>query len=159
MGDRSHTDCQHAPAPALTSEAILELFDALGLRITRPRRLIAEQLGARAESGANFSVQDFWEDLQALDPQIGRATVYRTVDVLVEQGMLDRVPAEGGMHRYRVCGETHHHHVRCSRCQRVVEIEACLPPELFDAVASATDFAIEGHSLELVGRCAPCRNL
>jgi Fe2+ or Zn2+ uptake regulation protein len=146
-----------AHVPSLTADSILELFDSLGLRNTRPRRLIADELAAKAESGADFSVHDFWTELQALDPQIGRATVYRAVEVLVDHGLLDRVPVEGQMHRYRACGDTHHHHVRCSRCQRVVEIEACLPPELFDAVASATDFAIEGHSLELVGRCAPCR--
>jgi Fe2+ or Zn2+ uptake regulation protein len=148
----------HARTTALATESILELFDALGLRNTRPRRLIAEELAAKAASGVDFTVQDFWTELQELDPQIGRATVYRAVDVLVDHGLLDRVPVEGQTHRYRVCGETHHHHVRCSSCQRVVEIDACLPPELFDAVASATDFAIEGHLLELVGRCAPCRS-
>jgi Fe2+ or Zn2+ uptake regulation protein len=142
----------------LTSGSVHALFDELGFKNTRPRRLIAERLADLAETGADFSVQDFWTELQTLDPQIGRATVYRAVDVLVDHGMLDRVPVEGGSRaRYRACGEMHHHHVRCSRCQRVVEIDACLPPELFDEVASSTDFAIEGHSLELVGRCPACR--
>ncbi|GAC1634715.1 MAG: hypothetical protein NVS4B2_21650 [Chloroflexota bacterium] len=142
----------------LTTEAILDVFDLLGLRNTRPRRLIAERLAHRGESGATFAVQDFWEELQALDPRIGRATVYRTVEVLVEQGILDRVPAAAGTYHYRVCSDGHHHHVRCVECHQVVEVEACLPAELFTAMEEATNFSIDGHSLELFGRCANCQN-
>jgi Fur family ferric uptake transcriptional regulator len=146
------------PAGRLTPEAILRLFDDLGLRNTRPRRLIAERISERAATGQDFTIQDFWADVQRFDPNIGRATVYRAVEVLVEHGTLDRVPVASGTHRYRVCGDEHHHHVRCSRCHRVVEIDACLPPELFASVANATDFTIDGHSLELFGRCALCRD-
>ncbi|HEY7976030.1 MAG TPA: transcriptional repressor, partial [Ktedonobacterales bacterium] len=70
---------------------------------------------------------------------------------------LDRIPFADGTHRYRTCGDAHHHHVTCVQCQRVVEVNACLPPELLAAISMNTDFAIEGHSLELFGRCATCR--
>ena len=135
----------------------MDVFDRLGLRNTRPRRLIAEQLAHRSESGATFAVEDFWEELLALDSRIGRATVFRTVEVLVDQGILDRVPAEAGTYRYRVCSGGHHHHVRCIRCHKVVEVGACLPADLFTAVEQVTNFAIQGHSLELFGLCAACR--
>jgi Fe2+ or Zn2+ uptake regulation protein len=138
-------------------ERILRVFEAMGLRSTRQRRLIAEQLAALATSDADFTAHDLWRGLQAVDPHLGRATVYRAVDVLLGEGFLDRIPFADGTHRYRTCGGAHHHHVTCVQCQRVVEVNACLPPELLAAISANTDFAIEGHSLELFGRCAVCR--
>jgi Fur family ferric uptake transcriptional regulator len=100
-----------------------------------------------------------WQDVQARDPQaqVGRATVYRAVDLLLRAGLLDRVPLADGTHRFRVCGAMHHHHVTCTQCQRIVEVDACLPAELLSAIAASTDFAIEGHALELFGLCPQCR--
>jgi Fe2+ or Zn2+ uptake regulation protein len=129
----------------------------MGLRATRQRRLIAERLAALAISGADFTAQDLWHELQTDDPHLGRATIYRTVDLLLAEGYLDRISFADGTHRYRTCGDAHHHHVTCVQCQRVVEVNACLPPELLAAISANTDFSIEGHSLELFGRCAACR--
>lgn len=141
------------------AERILSLFDAIGLRNTQPRRVIADRLAALAASGADFTASDLWESVRAVDPHIGRATVYRAVDVLVGEGAIDRVPFADGTHKYRLCGAAHHHHLTCTNCQRVVEVPDCLPPELLASVAAHTDFAIEGHSLELYGVCARCREL
>jgi Fe2+ or Zn2+ uptake regulation protein len=140
----------------LSAEAILTRFDVLGLRATRPRRLIAEHLSALAVNETDFATEDLWRDLQADDPGIGRATVYRAVELLYREGLLDRVPFADGSHRYRLCGAAHHHHITCVKCQRVVEVDACLPPELLSSIASSTDFVIEGHALELFGRCPDC---
>jgi Fe2+ or Zn2+ uptake regulation protein len=112
-----------------------------------------------AASGHDFATDDLWHDLQHADPQLGRATVFRAVDILAEQGILDRVTFADGTHRYRACaGASHHHHVTCTACHRVVEIDVCLPPETMAAIARQTDFALEGHSVELFGRCPACRS-
>ncbi len=147
-----------AMKPEAIEERLLAVFEAAGLRNTRPRREIVEQLAALAASGADFTAQDLWRDLQASDPGLGRATVYRAVDLLLSKGMLDRVPFADGTHRYRLCGGAHHHHLTCTRCQRVVEINACLPPDLLATISTNTDFAIDGHSIELFGRCPACRD-
>lgn len=138
--------------------SILALLEDLGVRATRPRRLIAERMAELAARGADFATEDLWKELQGDDPGIGRATVYRTVELLQREGLLDRVPFADGTHRYRLCGAGHHHHISCVECQRVVEIDACLPPDLVAQVAGATGFAIEGHSLEIFGRCSSCRD-
>jgi Fe2+ or Zn2+ uptake regulation protein len=142
----------------ITADSIIERFEGVGLRNTRPRRLIARQLAALAARGEDFATDDLWQHLLRVDPRLGRATVFRAVDVLVEQGVLDRVSFADGTHRYRVCSPGgHHHHVTCSVCHRVVEIDACLAPELLAAIERNTNFALEGHSVELFGRCAACR--
>ncbi|HLY32849.1 MAG TPA: transcriptional repressor [Ktedonobacterales bacterium] len=143
---------------ALTTEDILARFDALGLRNTRPRRLIAERLAALAASGKEFTAQELWEELLAHDPHMGRATVYRAVDLLLELGLLDRVSFADGSHCFRVCGRgRHHHHLTCTQCQRVIEINACFSQEEMTSIAALTGFIIDGHQIELFGRCAACR--
>src|SRR5579862_6426477 len=111
----------------VTIDTILVAFEEMGLSNTRPRRLLAEHLAALAASATDFSTDELWHALKLLDPRLGRATVYRTVEVLLKEGLLDRVEFADGTHRYRVCGERHHHHVTCTRCHRVIEVETCLP--------------------------------
>ena len=140
-----------------SAETILALFEQGGFRTTRPRRIIAARLAAMAAAGQDFATQDLWKELQEVDAGIGRATVYRAVDLLLREGLLDRVPFADGTHRYRLCGANHHHHVTCVQCQRVVEVDMCLSAAVLEAVANSTNFTIEGHALELFVRCGQCR--
>lgn len=138
---------------------ITSAFEAMGLRNTRPRRLIAEKLAELAAAERDFATDELWAELKQVDAEMGRATVFRSVDLLVEQRILDRVAFADGTHRYRVCGGDgahHHHHMTCTNCRRVVEVEACLPPELLETIGRTTGFSLEGHTIELFGRCPAC---
>ena len=141
-----------------TIDKIHAAFDAISQRRTRPRRLIEERVIELAKSGANFTIDDLWQGIREAEPRLGRATVYRAVETLVNLGLLNRVDFADGTHHYRVCDDGHHHHLTCTQCHRVVEVDVCLPNELLAAVGDQTDFAIEGHSLSLFGRCPACRN-
>jgi Fur family transcriptional regulator, ferric uptake regulator len=140
-----------------TADQILAAFHAMQLRDTRQRRLIATQLAALAATDSDFTAEELWHAVQQLEPRLGRATVFRTVERLVHASLLDRVEFGNGTHRYRVCGSQHHHHVTCQYCHRVVEIDKCLPRDVFAAIAAATDFTLDGHSIELFGCCPACR--
>jgi Fur family ferric uptake transcriptional regulator len=139
------------------ADKIYAAFDEVSQRNTRPRRLIAERLVALASSGADFTTDELWQELRAIEPKLGRATVFRSVEKLVTMGILDRVEFADGTHHYRVCGERHHHHLTCTQCHRVVEVDLCLPVDQFQAISNQTDFAIEGHALTFFGRCKECR--
>lgn len=152
------TGTRGATSVNVTLDSILAAFDQAGMRNTRPRRIIAERLAERAATGEDFTGEDLWHELLDIEPSLGRATVFRAIETLVNLRLLDRVTFADGTHRYRVCSAAHHHHLTCVRCHRVVEIETCLPMEQFKAIASRNDFALEGHALELYGRCAECRD-
>ena len=139
-------------------ERINAAFDELSQRSTRPRRLIADRLTELARSGADFTTDELWQELRQVEPKIGRATVFRSVEKLVELEILDRIEFADGTHHYRVCGGSHHHHLTCTQCHRVVEVDLCVPSEQLSAVEHQTDFAIEGHALALFGRCGQCRS-
>jgi Fe2+ or Zn2+ uptake regulation protein len=142
---------------AITVETILNAFEQRGLRQTRPRLLLAERLAALSASALDFSTDELWQEVKQVDPHLGRATVFRTVEALLSQGLLDRVEFADGTHRFRVCGGSHHHHITCTACHRVVEVDTCLPLDAFAAIAAQTNFTLEGHALELFGRCERCR--
>ncbi len=141
------------------AERIYSAFDELGQRSTRPRRLMAERLIELARTGENFTIEDLWQDLRNLDARIGRATVFRIVEKMEDLHLVQRVEFADGSHRYSVCGgSAHHHHLTCTTCHRVVEVDLCLPEERLNQIGDQTRFEIDGHSLTIFGRCETCRN-
>jgi Fur family ferric uptake transcriptional regulator len=142
----------------MLAEKIYAAFDEVSQRSTRPRKLIAERLIELASSGTDFTVDDLWQELRRAEPRIGRATVYRSVEKLVNMGLLERIEFADGRHLYRVCGGgEHHHHLTCTHCHRVVDVDICLPIDQFAAIENQTNFDIEGHSITLFGSCEKCR--
>ena len=139
------------------ADKIRAAFDEVSQRHTRPRRLIADRLVELAASGSDFTIDDLWQEMRDVEPRLGRATVYRAVEKLVRMGLLDRIEFADGTHHYRVCGDKHHHHLTCTQCHRVVEVDVCLPVDQLIAIGNKTKFDIEGHSLTLFGRCESCR--
>jgi len=140
-----------------TADTILAAFDAAGFRHTQPRAAIARQLATYASGGIDFATDDLWQQLQHEHAGIGRATLFRAIDVLVDLGVLDRIELADGTHRYRVCSRGHHHHLICTACHRIQEIDVCLPEDDLAAAAAGAGFSVERHSLELYGQCADCR--
>jgi len=140
------------------ADKIRAVFDETSQRRTRPRELIEKRLVELAASGADFTIDDLWQAMRQEKPRLGRATVYRALEKLVNMGLLGRIEFADGTHHYRVCGDRHHHHLTCTQCHCVVEVDVCLPEDQFTAIGNQTKFDIEGHSLTLFGRCEDCRN-
>lgn len=84
---------------------------------------------------------------------LGIATVYRTINALVESGWLVPVELPGEAPRYERSGAEHHHHFQCRQCAKVFEIEGC--PGNF-ATLAPPGFQLESHEIVLYGRCAQC---
>ncbi|MCA0374743.1 MAG: transcriptional repressor [Gemmatimonadetes bacterium] len=85
--------------------------------------------------------------------KLGIATVYRTINSLVESGWLVPVELPGEPPRYEIAGAAHHHHFRCRDCARVFEIHGC-PGDLSDLTPAG--FMLESHEVVLYGKCARC---
>jgi Fe2+ or Zn2+ uptake regulation protein len=142
----------------MRADTIYAAFDEVSQRTTRPRKLIAERLIELESLGTDFTVEELWQELRQAEPRIGRATVYRAVEKLVNKELLARIEFADGTHHYRVCGGSeHHHHLTCTQCHHVVDIDICLPADQFVAIGKQAGFVIEGHSLTLFGRCKNCR--
>ena len=142
----------------LSSSTILASLDQAGFHKTRPRQVIAEQVAAWAAEGRDFTIEDLWHAALERAPGIGRATAFRTVEVLAELGLLDRVAfAAGPEHYHAVQPGLHHHHLTCEGCHRVVEVDTCVALDQFEQAAQEAGFVLSSHRIELFGRCPSCQ--
>lgn len=135
-------------------EHISHLIQAHGYRLTAARQAI---VGALLHSGAHISADGLVELVHQRDPQVGRMTVYRTLDLLCQLGCLRPVYQGTGAAHYILLDEGHHHHLVCRNCEKTVEFEECLLRELQEQIGQRFNFQIEGHLLELYGLCADCQ--
>jgi Fur family ferric uptake transcriptional regulator len=142
------------PAPAIDPALVLERLVAQGHRVTRPRREILNQL---TEQGGT-TAQALFETLRATGSGIGRATVFRTLDLLSAMGVVERIHRPDGCHTYVLAQPGHRHHLVCSDCGTVVEFSECALEESLATLARRTAFRISGHWLEVVGLCGTCQS-
>jgi Fe2+ or Zn2+ uptake regulation protein len=133
---------------------IVTNLDRAGYRLTEPRRVVA---GLVAQRQGHFTAADLVDDARRQRLDVGRATIFRTLELFTELNAVERVDLPSGEHAYVECEPIHHHHVICSLCQRTTEIEACGMPAVTRDVARRTGFRIQSHRLELFGVCPDCQ--
>lgn len=133
---------------------IIERLADQGYRVTAPRRSVVRAVCSRR---GPFSAEDLYQDLQAERSGVGRATVFRTLDLLASLRLLDRVHRPDGGHAYVSGPPGHRHHLTCSSCGQVVEFHDCNVSDLVTELAQRTNFRIEGHWLEFFGLCPDCQ--
>lgn len=125
-----------------------------GHRLTEPRRTI---IAALREAGRFCTAQQLYERMRGRS--VGLASVYRTLELLADLGLAERRAEAAGEASFLYCSPRHHHHVICTSCGAVREIDASFCPDerVTRAVEGATGFAIDRHSLDFYGVCANCR--
>lgn len=136
-------------------QAVRGAWQAGGLRVTEPRLRVLQTI---ARYAAPFSAEQLYDDLSCDGGERpGRATVYRTLEHLHRSGWLARIHGGAGEEGYVASLPGHVHHLVCTSCGTVIAFEGCVLDELVARLAVQTNFAIEGHLLQLHGRCAACR--
>jgi Fe2+ or Zn2+ uptake regulation protein len=133
----------------------LAALDRAGYRLTGPRRAVAELIGRRT---GHFTAADLLEEAAGARLDIGRATIFRTIDVLEAVGAIERIDLPSGDHAWIACEpEAHHHHVVCARCGRAADVtDAGLGP-IVSRIAAESGYLIDEHRLELFGLCPVCQ--
>jgi len=141
----------------VASSPIVAALENAGYRLTGPRRALAELITAR--NGAAFTAADLVADVRTRRLGIGRATVFRAIDLLETVGAVERIDLQNGEHAYVACVPTHHHHVICSRCANATEIGDLGLGAVAREVARRTGYRVHEHRLELFGLCPACQRL
>lgn len=133
---------------------LLAALENAGERTTGPRRTVATLIDDRA---AHFTAAEILADARARRLRIGRATVFRTLELFSEMGLLERLDLPSGEHAYVACAPRHHHHVICSRCGRTAEVADLGLAAVVDEASTRTGYQVDDHRLELYGLCPACR--
>ena len=138
-------------------DQIERLLQRSGHRLTGPRRAVAALIGAQS---SHFTAEAL---LQAASKQaggargVGRATVFRTLELLERLGAIERLDLPSGQHAWVACDAAHHHHIVCRRCGRNEGVDGAGVEAALDDIGSATGFQVTFHRLELFGICPACQ--
>ena len=138
-------------------------FKGCGYRITIPRQIILQVLD---ESKEHLSAEDIYLKVHNIYPAIGLTTVYRTLDLLVNMGVVSRFDFGDGRGRYELTGgekeQIHHHHLICTKCGRVIDYTDFVDEELGllkkteKELSKKYNFEITNHTIQFYGLCNDC---
>jgi len=146
------------PVPAEPSQLLQQFRRYLrehSLPVTSQREQVAEVV---LEAGGHLSVEDIEQQLRQRGLRIGKATVYRTLDILARSGMISERDFGEGFRRYeRIPGHPHHEHLICMRCGKVVEFTNDRIEKLKAVIAEEHGFTHHHHRLDIYGLCRECQ--
>ena len=127
---------------------------AHGKRVTPQRALILKILQKR---GGHLDADEIYRLARQERPRLSLSTVYRTLSVLKELGLVRELRFEEGYSRYELAGPEEHHHLICLGCGKVVEFQCAHCAQVHQDLADRHGFQITGSRVELLGYCAECQ--
>ncbi len=140
-------------------------FKGCGYRITIPRQIILKVL---EESSGHLSAEDIYLKVYKIYPAIGLATVYRTLEILVNMGLVSKFDFGDGRARYELIQDikepVHHHHLVCTNCGRIIDYTDFLEEEIElikkieKKLSAKYNFEIKNHTIQFNGLCDKCSN-
>ncbi len=140
-----------------TMDNIRQKFHDKECKLTPQRQKILKVF--MNNEGKHLSAEDVYSILKKKHPDIGLATVYRTLDLLADMEVLQRMDFGDGRSRYEFTQNEihHHHHLICTRCGMVTEFADDLLDSLEEAIAKRSGFEVVDHQLKFFGYCTKCR--
>jgi Fur family ferric uptake transcriptional regulator len=135
-------------------ETLKRIIRDMGLKVTEQRLAILEAL---SRGRAHVSAQEVFERVKRQHEDMGFATVYRFLRNLTEKNFVTEVRMGGLPARYELTPRSHHDHLTCSECGKIVEFENRDIEQLQHLVARNNGFQLTGHVLELYGICPECQ--
>ena len=144
----------------MNEEKVKDLLREKGLKVTSQRLMVLNILSAHGDE--HLTVEEIYDLAKEESPEIGLATIYRTVQVLLELHVIEKVTFDDGFARYELNGEEtgsghRHHHAICTQCGKVYSLETDLRDTLEKQVFESLGFEVTDHEVKLYGLCSACR--
>ena len=144
----------------MNEEKVKDLLREKGLKVTSQRLRVLNILSAHGDE--HLTVEEIYDLAKEESPEIGLATIYRTVQVLLELHVIEKVTFDDGFARYELNGEEtgsghRHHHAICTQCGKVYSLETDLLDTLEKQVFESLGFEVTDHEVKLYGLCSACR--
>lgn len=136
-------------------QALTQHLTDNGYRLTASRQIILTTL---VDCGGHISADDLAAKVHEAAPHVGRMTVYRTLDLLCELGLIRPIYQGTGAAHYILMDGGSHHHLICNRCGLVIEFSECLSQEVGHHLSQQFNFQIQSHLLEFHGLCINCQS-
>ena len=135
-------------------QEIIDILKLRGYKLTRQRRAILDTI---THSHSHLVPAAVYEKANKRYPGIGLVTIYRTLELLARLGFICEVHSGNNRSYLMRRSSGHHHHLLCSICKKVIDCTDCDLRQMEERIACQTDFKIDSHLVEFVGRCHDCR--
>ena len=132
---------------------IASKLSELGYRLTPQRMMV---LSAIENSDNHISAEEIYAQIVAKYPQVNISTVYRTLELLKELGLVTETDLGGGRVRYHSAEKGHHHHLVCEKCGTIIDIDESTLARLQDVLLHRYNFSARLSHLAIFGRCVNC---
>ena len=144
----------------MNEEKVKDLLREKGLKVTSQRLMVLNILSAHGDE--HLTVEEIYDLAKEESPEIGLATIYRTVQVLLELHVIEKVTFDDGFARYELNGEEtgsghRHHHAICTQCGKAYSLETDLLDTLEKQAFESLGFEVTDHEVKLYGLCSACR--
>ena len=138
----------------LTERKVIAALRQHGYKLTPQRREVIRTITSRPD---HLTPAAIYQKVHRDHPNIGLATIYRTLEILAELELICELHAGGTCHSYTISVPQHHHHLICSNCGKVVDFTSHNLGELEQRLSKESGFRIDGHLLEFTGLCQTCQ--
>ncbi len=138
----------------LTERKVVAALRQQGYKLTPQRRAV---IHAIASTQDHLTPASIYEKMRQVYPDIGLVTIYRTLEILAELGLICELHAGGNCRSYTISAPQHHHHLICSNCGIVIDFTGHYLEGLEQSLSRESGFRIDGHLLEFVGLCQACQ--
>jgi len=133
-----------------------QLLKGRGVRLTSERQLVIR----RAVAYLHFTSEELVKDVQRIDPSVARGTVYRTLSLLHEVGIVEKHDFRYGPPNYEVTfAKAHHDHLMCVQCGEIIEFQEPRVETLQHAVVKRYGYQLLSHTHKLYGLCRTCQRI
>ena len=137
----------------MTESVLLQQLRTAGYKVTPARQAVLRVI---AQEGEHLDPTEILRRAQQIYPTIGRATVYRTLELLTQLNIVR--PIYLGEHGPTyIRAEGGHHHLVCSNCGIVIDFDQCVADQMVAELAERFGFQVQSHLLEFYGHCASCQ--
>jgi len=133
--------------------SIVDKLSELGYRLTPQRVMI---LSAIENSDNHISAEEIYAQIVAKFPQVNISTVYRTLELLKQLGLVTETDLGGGRVRYHPADKGHHHHLVCQECGAIIDLDESMISSLKGALLREYQFIADLRHLAIFGRCVNC---
>ena len=148
---------------SISQENFKERLKEQGRKVTNQRLLVLQVLAEHGDE--HMTAEDIFELVKEDYPEIGLATIYRTVQLLLDMQLVDRIMLDDGCVRYEIGDfldeqeghRHHHHHLICTECGSVSAFRDDLLEDLEAYIEKETGFQVTDHELKFYGVCKKCR--
>ncbi len=134
-----------------------ERLKKMGCKLTMQRRWVLDIILENQDK--HLTTEEIYSEVKKKHPEIGLATVYRTMQLFEEMGIIDRINFDDGFSRFELStsGDNHHHHhLICEICNKVFEVADDLLTEIENEIEQKYRFKVKNHNVMFYGYCEEC---